>query len=96
MYSAVNIQHFRPLRSGWTSRVDGTVHRCAPFRLALGAGLRQGAPHSCGIVIDVIDGRAGLLPPGVIEPSVVDRVEPELVHQSHHDLFGTPVVARYW
>ena len=64
----------------------GTVRRCAPFRLALGAGLRQRTPHSRGIAIDVIDGRAGLLPPGVVEPSVVDWVEPEFVHQSHHDL----------
>jgi len=36
------------------------------------------------------------LPPGVLDPSVVDWVEPEFVHQAHHDLFGALVVARYW
>jgi hypothetical protein len=44
----------------------------------------------------MLNRRTELLPPRVIKRSGVDRVEPEFVHQLHHDLFGTSVIARYW
>lgn len=71
----------------------GSLRCRAPFGLAFRAGLHQRTPHSCGIAIDVINGCTRLLTPRVVDPSIVDRVEPEFVNQSHHDLFGTLIIA---
>lgn len=45
-------------------------------------------------MIYLIDECAGLLPPGLVERSAVDRIKTDLIHQSHHELFGPWIVAQ--
>src|SRR4051812_32025322 len=45
----------------------------------------QRLPHSIRVLVGSVHRRSGLLPPRIIEPSGIDRIEPELVDETHHD-----------
>jgi hypothetical protein len=56
--------------------------------------LLQSAPSPLGVEVRAVNRRAGLLPPGLIQPTGVDAVESEFVDESQHNAFGYVVVAR--
>src|SRR6201997_2730187 len=56
-------------------------------------GLAQGAPNAVRVQICAIDGRPGLLSPGLVERSRVDAVEAELVDEGQDRGLGQGVVA---
>lgn len=56
-------------------------------------GLAQGAPNAVRVQIGAIDGRPGLLSPGLVERSRVDAVEAELVDEGQDHGLGEGIVA---
>lgn len=57
------------------------------------SALAQGAPNAVRVQIGAIDGRPGLLSPGLVERSRVDAVEAELVDEGQDHGLGEGIVA---
>lgn len=56
-------------------------------------GDTERASNPVRVVVRAVHGRAGLLPPGLIEGPRVDPVEAERVHETDHDGLGPGVIA---
>src|SRR5205085_4628467 len=56
-------------------------------------GFGEGAAESGGFEVLAVGGRAGLLSPGVIQITGVDRVEPEIVDEAKYDCPGIRGIA---
>src|SRR5437762_12843427 len=51
------------------------------------------APESIGVKIPTVSGRSGLLPPGVVQITTVDRVEAKIVDKAKHRCLGVRRIA---
>ena len=60
---------------------SGTVRGGAPFRSTVFFGVGQSTPHTLGVEVRGVDCRAGLLPPGLIQPSSVDAVKAQFINE---------------
>jgi hypothetical protein len=64
------------------------------LRCALLLRVGETAPKRGGIKVGSVDRSAGLLPPGIIQATSVDRVESKLVDEPKHHFFRLCIVAR--
>src|SRR5438105_13468324 len=71
-----------------TSLLLGTVFG-DPVSISFG----QRAPQSSGFKILAVSRRPGLLAPGVVQITAIDRVEAEIVDKAHHHRFGSQRIA---
>src|SRR5882724_10990396 len=71
-----------------TSLLFGSVF-CDPARLSFG----ERAPESIGSKIPAVCRRSGLLPPGVVQITAVDRVEAKIVDNAQHRCLGIRRIA---
>src|SRR5581483_9707007 len=60
----------------------------AVFRDPAAVSLGQCAPERRGIKIAAVSWRSGLMPPGIIQTTGVDRVEAKIVDEAKHDGLG--------
>src|SRR5437762_1767127 len=60
-----------------------------PARIRFG----ERAPESIGVKIPTVSRRSGLLPPGVVQITTVDRVEAEIVDKAKHRCLGVRRIA---
>jgi len=56
-------------------------------------GFGERAPESSGFKIPAVSRRSGLLPPGVVQTTAVDRVEAEIVDEAKHRAPGVRRIA---
>ena len=68
------------LKGGFSKELRG-ISGAAPFRFAVFVGLGQSTPHALGVEVLGIDWRAGLLPPGLIQPSSIDAVKAQFIDE---------------
>jgi hypothetical protein len=61
---------------------------------SLGAGFGQRSLHTIRVEVRRVHRRSGLLPPRLVEPAGVDRVEAEILHEPHHHSLGARVIPR--
>src|SRR5258705_11009177 len=90
----------RPKRRRWRRTISRDVEPAGSFANSASdrsrssgafarSALAQGAPNAVRVQIGAIDGRPGLLSPGLVERSRVDAVEAELVDEGQdHPLDG--------
>src|SRR5256886_17692035 len=101
---SVLAQTDRPKRRRWRRTISRDVETCrqlpelgqrplALLRRLRSIGLAQGAPNAVRVQIGAIDGRPGLLSPGLVERSGVDAVEAELVDEGQDHGLGEGIVA---
>ena len=81
---------FASSRHGETT---GAIRGAAPFRSAVFVGLRQSTPHALGVAVLGIDRCAGLLPPGLVQPSGIDAIKAQFIDELQDDGLGCRVVA---
>jgi hypothetical protein len=55
---------------------------------------RERAPQSSAFKIPTVSRRSGLLPPGVVQITTVDRVEADVVDNAKHYCFGVQRIAK--
>jgi hypothetical protein len=60
----------------------------AVFRDPASISFCERATESSGFKIPAVSRRSGLLPPGVVQITSVDRVEAKIVHEAKHCRFG--------
>jgi hypothetical protein len=79
---------------GGCGETTGAILGAAPFRSAFLFSLGQSTPHTLGVEVLGIDWCAGLLPPGLLQPSGIDAVEAQFIDELQDNSLGCLVVAR--
>jgi hypothetical protein len=67
----------------------------AVFRDPASISFRERAPESTGFKVLAVSGRSGLLPPGIVQITAVDRVEAKIVDEAKHCCLGVQRIAEY-
>jgi hypothetical protein len=65
----------------------------AVFRDPASVSFRERAPESSGFKVLAISWRSGLLPPGIVQITTVDRVEAKIVDEAKHCCLGVQRIA---
>src|SRR5262249_56554854 len=73
---------------------SGTVRGGAPIWRTVFLGFGQSTPDALGVEVLGIDWCAGLLPPGLVQPSSIDAIKTKLINELEDDVLGRRVVAR--
>src|SRR6476646_2224523 len=79
---------------GWCGEPTGAILGAAPFRSTFLFSLGQSTPHTLGVEVLGIDWCAGLLPPGLVQPSGIDAVKAQFIDELQDNSLGCLVVAR--
>src|SRR3984893_18355280 len=78
------------------SHTARSVLLSTPFRSAVFARFVQAAPHTVGVEVLGVDGRAGLLPPGLVQTASINTIKAQFFDELQNDGLGCVVIARNW